>query len=191
MFDVVSRAILYFVQRNPSCLREFRWRIDQKDVSKTNFEDVFEKLSPPILQTMSIEDPLVMVEGFDYSKMKKYEFKDGKLPEYLEKDYGIRAEEGFDIQKLVRGDIKFVDSRSSSGVQAADLIVSGLRRCLRGEFSDNQRMAALLGKTMLSPRRGSQSLSLVSFAGEMPLDKITARLVKTMTMSSKNMIKKT
>lgn len=190
MFDVVSRVILYFVQRNPACLREFRWRIDQKDVSRTNFEDAFEKLSPAILQTMSIEEPLMMVRGFDYSMMKKYEFKDGKPPEYLEKVYGIRAESGFNIQKLVRGDIKFMDSRDSIGIQAADLVVSGIRRCLRGEFADNHKVAVLLGRLMLSPKRGNQSLSLVSFSKEELLDKKTAQLVITMTAHSKNMVKR-
>ena len=190
MFDVVSRVILYFVQRNPSCLREFRWRIDQKDISRTNFEDAFEKLSPAILQTMSIEEPLMMVRGFDYSIMKKYEFKDGKPPEYLEKVYGIHAGSAIDIQKLVRGDIKFVDSRNSIGVQAADLVVSGVRRCLRGEFADNHKVAVSLGKLMLSPNRGNQSLSLVSFSEDELLDKKTAQVVKTMTTNSKNMVKR-
>lgn len=33
MFDVVGRVIMYYVQRDPGTLAEFRWRIDQKNIS--------------------------------------------------------------------------------------------------------------------------------------------------------------
>jgi len=80
MYDVVSRAINYYVQHNPGSLREFRWRIDRKNTDKTNFEDAFEKLSPGILQTMSISRPFLMVKEFNYSSMKQYEFAPGTAP---------------------------------------------------------------------------------------------------------------
>ena len=78
MFDVVSRVIMYYVQHDPSTLVEFRWRIDQKNISRTDFEDAFEKLSPMLLQTMSMSEPLLMVKGFDYSSLSQYEFENGK-----------------------------------------------------------------------------------------------------------------
>lgn len=83
MFDVVSRSITYFAQHNPSTLREFRWRVDQKNSARPDFEEAFEKLSPALLQSRSIEEPLMMVRGFNYSFMTQYEFPDGKPPEYL------------------------------------------------------------------------------------------------------------
>jgi hypothetical protein len=131
MFDVVSRVITYYAQHDPGTLAEFKWRIDQKNISRTDFEDAFEKLSPPLLQTRSISEPLLMVKGFDYSSMNQYEFEDGKMPEYLKEVYGIEVEAGLNIQKLIRGNIKFMDSQDSPGIQAVDLIVSGIRRCLR------------------------------------------------------------
>lgn len=33
MFDIVSRVINYYAQREPEALAEFRWRIDQKNIS--------------------------------------------------------------------------------------------------------------------------------------------------------------
>jgi hypothetical protein len=89
MYEVVSQSISYFVQRNPNTLNEFRWRIDQKNYIRTDFEYAFEKLSPAFLQTMSIEKPLFRVKEFDYSGLKRYEFPDGKMPAYLNDTYHL------------------------------------------------------------------------------------------------------
>lgn len=148
MYDVVSRAITYYAQRNPSTLSEFRWRVDQKG---PNFEDAFEKLSPTLLQTMSLSQPLLKVKGFDYSRMEKYEFGPGEAPTYLEDHYGIKqcGDSVFNIGKLIRGDIKFMDSKDSVGIQAVDLVVSGIRKCLRKGFGNNELVAAHLGRLMV------------------------------------------
>ena len=189
MFDVVSRSITYFAQHNPSTLREFRWRVDQKNSARPDFEEAFEKLSPALLQSRSIEEPLMMVQGFNYSFMTQYEFPDGKPPEYLKEDYGIEVEDAFDIQKLVRRNMTFMDSKDSTGIQAVDLVVSGIRRCLRGEFSNNEVAAANLGKLMLQAVHNGPSLNLVAFGTEAPLQRETARVVRLMSANSRRMIK--
>lgn len=189
MFDVIARSINYFAQRVPGALREFRWRIDQKNSSRTDFEDAFEEVSPVLLQTMSFTEPFMKVDGFDYSRMKQYEFIDGKTPAYLREDYGIKADEAFNIQKMIRGNIRFVDSKAISGVQAADLVVSGIRRCLRRQFVDNEAVAAGLGKLMLQARHDAPSLNLVSFGDEVRLDKPTADVVRLMSTKSKRMVR--
>lgn len=189
MYDVVSRSITYYAQHSPSTLREFRWRVDQKNRAKPDFEEAFEKLSPPLLQSRSIAAPMMMVRGFDYSHMTQYEYPDGKLPSYLKEDYGIEVEDAFNIQKLIRGNIKFMDSKDSSGIQAIDLIVSGIRRCLRKEFYNNELAATCLGKLMLQAVHNGPSLNLVSFGNEALLDQDTARLVKIMSGNSRKMLK--
>lgn len=189
MFNVVSRVITYFAQHSPSALREFRWRVDQKNSSRTDFEDAFEKLSPPLLQTMSMNEPLMMVTGFDYSRMSQYEFEDGKAPEYLKQDYGIEVESALNIQKLIRGNIKFMDSADSLGIQTADLVVSGIRRCLRKQFSKNDTAATLLGKLMLQAKHNSPSLNLISFADDAILESETAGIVRTMSANSRRILK--
>ena len=139
-----------YVQRDPGTLAEIRWRIDQKNISRTDFEDAFEKLSPAILQTMSMSKPLLMGNGFDYSSMSQYEFENGKMPDYLKEVYGIEVGAGINIQKLIRGNIKFMDSQDAPGIQAVDLVASGIRRCLRRQFSDNDKAASTLGRLMLA-----------------------------------------
>ena len=188
MFNIVSRVINFYAQRELEALAEFRWRIDQKNISRTDFEDAFEKLSPPLLQTMSISEPLMMVKGFDYSSLSQYEFEDGKVPEYLNEVYGIEAKSGLNIQKIIRGDIQFLDSKGSQGIQAVDLIVSGIRRCLRRQFSDNEKAASKLGHLMLQEKNNAPPLSLISFADDQPLPLEVARLVRIMIKSNKSMI---
>jgi Protein of unknown function (DUF3800) len=189
MFDIVSRVINYYAQREPDALAEFRWRIDQKNISRTDFEDAFEKLSPALLQTMSISEPLMMVEGFDYSSLSQYEFEDRKVPEYLNEVYGIGAQSGINIQKIIRGDIQFLDSKDSKGIQAVDLIVSGIRRCLRRQFSDNEKIASMLGQLMLQEQNNAPPLSLISFADDdKPLPLEVAKLVRIMIKNNKSMI---
>ena len=180
--------INYYVQRNPDTLAEFRWKIDQKNISRTDFEDAFEKLSPVLLQTMSISEPLVRVDGFDYSSLSQYEFEDGKVPDYLKEVYGIEAQAGINIHKLIRGNIQFIDSKDSPGIQAVDLVVSGIRRCLRRPFSDNNKAAFTLGKLMLQAKHNAPPLHLISFADARPLAIEVARLVRMMSRNCKSML---
>ena len=188
MFDIVSRVINYYAQREPEALAEFRWRIDQKNISRIDFEDAFEKLSPALLQTMSISEPLMMVKGFDYSNLGQYEFEDGEVPEYLNEVYEIEVKSGLNIQKIVRGDIQFLDSKDSKGIQAVDLMVSGIRRCLRRQFSDNEKAASLLGQLMLQEKNNAPPLSLISFADDELLPLEVASLVRIMIKENKSMI---
>ncbi|MGH9962670.1 MAG: DUF3800 domain-containing protein [Pyrinomonadaceae bacterium] len=138
---------------------------------------------------MSFTEPFMKVDGFDYSRMKQYEFIDGKGPAYLREDYGIKADKAFNVQKMIRGNIRFVDSKVVPGVQAADLVVSGIRRCLRRQFVNNEAIAAGLGKLMLQARHDAPSLTLVSFGDEVPVDKPTADVVRLMSKKSKRMVK--
>ena len=190
MFDVVSRVITYYVQCDTGTLAEFRWRIEQKNISRTDFEDAFEKLSPPLLQTMSMSEPLLMINGFDYSSLSQYQFENGKMPDYLKEVYGIEIGSGINIQKLIRGNIKFMDSQDSPGIQAVDLVVSGIRRCLRRQFSDNDKVASTLGRLMLQGKHNAPPLNLISFANDRPVTIESARLVRMMSMNCKSMIMK-
>jgi hypothetical protein len=191
MYNVVSRTITYYAQHCPSTLREFRWRIDQKGTSRTDFEEAFEKLSPALLQTRSMAEPLMWVDGFDYSYMTQYEIEKGAT-NYLKEGYGIEIEsvDAINIHKIVRGNIRFMDSRRSAGIQAADLIASGVRRCLRREFANNEAAARALGALMLQAPENGSSVSLVTLARPRQLDDETSRLLLILSASSKRMLRK-
>jgi hypothetical protein len=189
LYDVIARSINYFAQRRPGTLREFRWRIDQKNTVKTIFEEAFLKIAPALLQTRSIEEPMVRVHGFNYGHMKAYEFEGGKMPDYLQTDFGLPEMEGFNIQKLIRGDIKFVDSKVIYGVQVIDLLARGLRRLLRGQFNDINGMAKAIGRLTMENRRGQHPISLINFSGaEEAASPHISRVVQTISTASKNML---
>lgn len=189
IFDTVSRLIPYFVQRNPTALRSFRWRIDQKNVSKTDFEDAFEKITPALIQTRSFEEPLTMIKGFDYSFLSPFMYEEGQ-PEYLREIYGLEINSGLNIQKVLREDLKFSDSKDSVGIQVADLLASGIRRCLRGGFNENSKAAFLLGKLMVQAVHNKPPINLIAFRDRI-VDELHARdAVRIMIRSCNPMIKR-
>jgi hypothetical protein len=186
---VVSRSINYFAQRVPATLAEFRWRIDQKNTTKTTYEEAFEKIAPELLQSRSLREPFARVHGFDYRHFTRYEFPDGDPPDYLATGYGIKVEHALNVGKLIRGDLKFEDSKKSIGIQVADLLASGLRRCLRGGFTDNEAVAHAMGRLTLQNERGKFPVHLVSFAeSEDPADTTASNVVKAMAWQSRNML---
>lgn len=159
---ILKRGILYFVQRYPKLIGKFRWRVDQKNTDMNVFEDSYLKLSLPILQSISLRDPAIHLKEGDYSAFDRYSFPQGKEPTYLADDYGINMCSGFDLGKFLREDFRFEDSINNHGVQVADLIAAGIRRCLRLGFRDNQTAAVLLGSLMVQDRGEKPPLQLVT-----------------------------
>lgn len=188
LHDVVSRSINYFVQRIPAAVAAFRWRIDQKNTSKTTYEEAFEKIAPALLQTRSFKEPAVRVEGFDYRRMVAFEYAEGEAPDYLEVEYGLRIQHALNLGKILRDDLKFEDSKENTGIQVADLLASGLRRCLRGGFHANSKIAAAIGCLTLQNQRGSHPIHLVSFSEERDADEAASEVVKTIGKASRPML---
>ena len=128
--SVIRLGVLYFVQRIPHELNSFRWRIDQKNARRTEYEKAFETIAPGLLQSISLEEPMMMLNGADYSAFKRFEYAKGEAPDHLMTTYGIDIDvsDSTNIGKLVHEDLKFVDSEKEAGVQVADLLASGMRR---------------------------------------------------------------
>lgn len=170
--SIINSAILYFVQRFPQTLRRFRWRIDQKSSERTQYEQAFLHILPGFLQSASLKDPMPMLEGANYRAFDRFYFPTGEEPTYLRDTYGIELDDDvgdgrkLNIGKMIREDIEFVDSCSSLGVQVADLLASGLRRCLRQGFSRNRDVAAGLGRLMVQAAGRQVPVRLVAFGIE-------------------------
>lgn len=192
MHTFVNRGISYFVQRNPNSLRHFRWKIDQKEPQKKiDFEDAFEKFCPALLQTLSLQEPTPALDWCDYRPMAEYMYRKGEIPDYLvDKFPHLKNAEGFDIQKIVRKDIQFLDSKSYLGIQVVDLLASGLRKLLKQGFDDNEGAARYLGRLMIQNIRNNPPIKLVTFGSEKKLDELLANLVRIMIRSCRPMIKK-
>lgn len=188
LHKIISRAVTFYSQRIPGTLGNFRWRIDQKNSRKPEFEEVFEQITPPLLQSKTLSDPTLFIIGFDYSKLKKYEFPHGELPSYLIQLHGKKID-GFDVQKLVREDIQFVDSKENPGVQIVDLLASTTRRCLRGGFKDNDKISALLGGLMIQGKHPDPPIELICFNADSRADSKAERAVVIMKNHCKQMLK--
>ena len=129
------------------------------------------------------------MHGFDYRHFAQYEFPDGEPPDYLATEYGIKIEHALNIGKLIRGNLKFEDSKKSTGIQVADLLASGLRRCLRGGFKDTVAVARAMGRLTLQNERGKFPIHLVSFAdAEDSADTTASQVVKAMAKHSRSML---
>ena len=81
LVDTIARsASLYFVQRYPKTLGHFRWRIDQKNATRTKYERSFFASTPALLQSRSLADSWIMLEGADYSGFGRFDFPPEKNP---------------------------------------------------------------------------------------------------------------
>ncbi|WP_373019279.1 DUF3800 domain-containing protein [Thiomicrorhabdus sp.] len=192
MHTFVNRGISYFVQRKPNSLKSFKWKIDQKEPQKkTDFEDVFEKFSPTLLQTLSLQNPGHALNWCDYRPMSEFMYKKGEIPEYLiDKFPHLKEKEGFDIQKIIRKNIKFIDSKSYEGIQVADLLASGMRRLLRQEFDNNYLVAKLFGELMVQEVKNQPPIKLVTFGEEASVNEELAQLVRLFSKHCRPMINK-
>lgn len=188
---VIREGTFYFVQRFPKELGKFCWRIDQKNSTKTEYEEAFEVLTPPWLQSFSLGKPFMMLEEANYGAFKRFEYPEGEAPTYLKTAYGIDigSAGGINIGRLVGEDLKFVDSKQDHGVQVADLLAAGLRRCLRAQFNDNQRAAQLLGRLMVQGVSNGPPIRLLGFSREEPVvARETARLIHIMRLCRRAML---
>lgn len=164
---IIERGILYFVQRQLKSLGNFRWRIDQKNSDRSQYEKAFETMIPGILQTISLSKPMITLNGADYSAFSKFDFPANSKPMYLKEAYGIsinESESATNIGLLMTENLEFVDSKNNIGVQIADLLASGLRRTLRMGFSDNYEASKFLGGLMIENLEEKQSLQLLSIS---------------------------
>lgn len=187
----IRNGVLYFVQRYPRHLGNFRWRIDQKNSTKTQYETAFTHITPALLQSISLQTPMLMLEGENYSMFNRFEYLENEKPTYLRDVYGIetRRESPINIGMLIRENLEFVDSRENHGVQVADLLASGLRRCLRKRFFDNQAAAHLLGKLMVQNYKGISPVQLIGFSRETsPVMDDVGNLIKIMAANSRAML---
>ncbi len=188
--DVINRATLYYSQKRPFSLGCFKWQIDQKNTTKITFEEAFEKMAPAIMQSISLREPFIQLAEGDYRFMEKYLYAEDKTPDYLHTEYGLDKPKGgaFNIGKILRDDMSFVDSKANLGVQIADLLASTARRILRNEFVDNVEIAELLGSLMLQNHKGKNSIQLISFVDTNVTNKKTGRNIDIIDNASKPII---
>lgn len=191
LHNVLCTAITYYALRYPATLGKIRWRIDRKDVVRTPYEEAFRMVLPALLQTKSHSKPMIMIkDAGDYGHFKRYEFPPGEAPTFLKDKYGIESSgDVSDLGKMIRDDFQFVDSSAVAGVQAADLLASGLRRALRRRFDHPNRIALLLGANMLQAEHRKPPVQLIALSvnGDTVSDDVT-QVLRSMTRLNKGIL---
>lgn len=139
------------------------------------------------MQSYSIDNPQPMLQGADYRHFERFNFKDGP-PAYLRNEYGVEAESGFNVRLVMSEDFAFVDSKDCPGVQIADLLASGLRRCLRLGFSNNDKVALGLGNLMVEAAQREPPLNLIAIANAVSASPEVSRTVRQMQSACRPMI---
>jgi hypothetical protein len=94
------------------------------------------------------------------------------------------------VKLQVREYIRFEDSKCSLGIQIADLLASGVRRCLRGGFKQNNKAAFLLWALMVQAMHNKPTIDIIAFKEGVVKEKFAAYAIRIMIKSCKPKIKK-
>ena len=154
--DAIQTGTLYYCQRLPQELAEFRWVIDAKDRKITDFEKLWTTVILPVLESQSVTTPLVFSTGADYSHFRRFFYDEATADpearqhvEWLRQLVGPRETfNGVDLRKLLEEHRAFANSQNSLGVQLVDVIGSAFFRALNGTLAQKAwaRLGALLVK---------------------------------------------
>ena len=130
---VCENAINFYGQRRPKELAEFHWTIDGKDKTKTNWEDVWETIVLPLLQSKSIRQPHGIFEGCDLTHFARFE---ETRPDWLPMPAKGSGETVTDIRKLLMEHFRYSPD-IEAGLELVDIVTSASRRALVGSLDDS------------------------------------------------------
>ncbi len=133
LIQVFQKTMLYYSLRKPKELEFFKWIVDAKNLNITTSEKVWKTLILPLAQSMSLDEPLLMLKEGDYSHYYKNR-KSGDIPDYLSEHVKGKDPNNFTELNSVYSDIKFEDSRNFLGVQLADILITSIRRSMNGNL---------------------------------------------------------
>lgn len=137
MFEAVQQALelgtMYFSQRQPRELENFKWRIDAKGKGAiTDWEDWWKEIVMPALQSKSIREPMACVEFGDYSYFARHI---GDIPDWLPpREPSARAsDDAINLRSVLMEDFAF-SAGSEFGLELVDILTNATRRALIGNL---------------------------------------------------------
>ena len=145
--EVLKVVPNYYAQRLPAELGRFDWVFDPKDIKPTAFEKVWKQVVYPLLQSISIDEPWMRVEGFDYTAFERFSMP---IPDYLRPHVKRDLKndgKGLDLGKIFRESTSFPDSKDVPGLQLADIVASAYAKAMNGKL--RPEVFRLFGKVMV------------------------------------------
>jgi len=161
--SVIRRATLYYVQRSPEELSGFHWRFDAKGDAITPFEELWTSVSLGILESISIQEPFLQLEGMDYSHFARFEKELPVPPERLREALGEKIPfQYLDSRAIFAEDRAFVRSDSNFGIQLVDILTTSIRRAMNGNLQFHGW--AGLSNLMVQAGKGKQVVHLIDLS---------------------------
>jgi len=146
-------------------------------------------MAPALIQSKSLEEPGIFVDGFDYSHYERaFGYRQDEIPKYLQEETGIEIKSASNLGKIL-SDFSFVRSHDLPGVQIADILASAYRRALRGEFQDNVGISHLLGALTVQRANPEPSIHLITLSEEMPASGVALEVAQTAKKAAKPMLR--
>jgi len=169
LYKVIQKATLYYAQRRPEELAEFYWTIDAKDQKITPYEELWSKIITPMLQSKSLEEPFIQLDGADYSYFSKYFGVKPEPPEHLKTVVsGKKPFNYVEIKEIYHSNLRFEQLHKNYGLQIIDILTNAIRRAMNGNLQISGW--SQIGKLMVQSERGSQAIQLLNFSGKKPID---------------------
>ena len=126
----------YYARRLPKELARFYWTIDAKDNTRVDYERAWSQLIFTTMFTSSLERPMSLIEGGDYSGLDRF-YKPIEIDESLLVEFGYNRSdlESISLKEILTEHLKFQDSRENLGLQLVDILTTSTRRALKGTLS--------------------------------------------------------
>lgn len=187
--EVIRTACMHFSLCAPPALKNFRWIMDEKG---KRFNDEMLDLIGPALRYLAQNTPLEIRQDGDFRFMQDMMINKAQLQEtplHTKGPKGLVLSHGaVDIAKLVKNNWRFVDSKSTLGIQVADLLAGGVTHLLNGSFDDEEQAAVLIGKLMISRNFNHDPAYMAGFRND-SLNETqipNSKLISLMNKSSRN-----
>jgi hypothetical protein len=157
---VIETATLYYSQRIPQELGAFNWVVDAKDIKITKSEQWWSLMMLPFVETMSINKPMMILDGGDYSHFERFSKTLDGVPEHHKDAFDVADApfEADDLKMILQESFKFADSRKDDGLQLVDIVAGTFTRAMNG----NLRKEGWENLGALIVRRRSQSVRMIT-----------------------------
>lgn len=199
IFDVIQKILAYYSKLYPEELGNFSWIVDRKDVKETKYEHVFQSLYSGLISAYSKSRPLAMIfgEGRDYNCFSTNYSASGGISQWVKCAKDIYEVDlsglsnrlmAVDFGELLRRNFSLQDSKANFGLQSIDLLVSSVNRCLKRNYTDNEKMATALGRLMInSPLTSGWALAIMGHRPTAIMEGEAVPLVELMDSTSKRL----
>ncbi len=151
------------LQAAAGTMGRFKWRVDAKGAAITGYEKLWWEIVLGLVQTKSLADPLVQLEGADYSAFARFNNETtAEPPAHLRSHLpeGTTPFRSSDLRLLLREDLKFGASHRYTGLQLADVLANAIQRACNGRLA--VQGWGEIGRLMPRAEKGKSTLRFIS-----------------------------